>query len=267
MKAVRMLLAWLQTLLLSNLLLAEAYASGGCLSDSGHLYRADQSSPAPGLRCLNWLDAHSRLASAPEAGAGNHSYCRNPDRDPRGPWCYVSGETGAPEKRPCEDLRCPETVSQDLPTSKTETEEAFAVPSGDEGQLFAPANSLSVRSQAATVQPVIGIVQGVRANSKEKDLGILGNVLGMGMIVIIIAIGVGIIFGYTYKRAKGLKEQYDQKMYEREMQPITLPLSAFTNATCDIVDEKTIVVHASQTPVDLQEGDAPLMGQAGTPGA
>ncbi|XP_014397919.1 PREDICTED: phosphoinositide-3-kinase-interacting protein 1 [Myotis brandtii] len=212
MKAVRMLLAWLQTLLLSNLLLAEAYASGGCLSDSGHLYRADQSSPAPAP-----LD---------------------------------------------------ETVSQDLPTSKTETEEAFAVPSGDEGQLFAPANSLSVRSQAATVQPVIGIVQGVRANSKEKkDLGILGNVLGMGMIVIIVAIGVGIIFGYTYKRAKGLKEQYDQKMYEREMQPITLPLSAFTNATCEIVDEKTIVVHASQTPVDPQEGDAPLMGQAGTPGA
>lgn len=40
----------------------------GCLSDSGHLYRADQSSPAPGLRCLNWLDAHRRLASAPEAG-------------------------------------------------------------------------------------------------------------------------------------------------------------------------------------------------------
>nr|KAF6282630.1 phosphoinositide-3-kinase interacting protein 1 [Myotis myotis] len=89
----------------------------------------------------------------------------------------------------------------------------------------------------------------------------------MGMIVIIVAIGVGIIFGYTYKRAKGLKEQYDQKMYEREMQPITLPLSAFTNATCEIVDEKTVVVHTSQTPVDPQEGDAPLMGQAGTPGA
>lgn len=56
-------------------------------------------------------------------------------------------------------------------------------------------------------------------------------------------------------------------MYEREMQPITLPLSAFTNATCEIVDETTVVVHTSQTPVDLQEGDAPLMDQAGTPGA
>ncbi|KAK1328358.1 hypothetical protein QTO34_011931 [Cnephaeus nilssonii] len=268
MKAVRMLVAWVQTFLLSSMLLAEAYASGGCLSDNGHRYRADQSSPAPGLRCLNWLEAQSRLASALASGAGNHSYCRNPDRDPRGPWCYVSGETGAPEKRPCEDPHCPETISQDLPTSMTETEEAFEVPREDEVQLFAPANSLSVRSQAATVQPVIGIVQRVQGNSKDKkDLGILGNVLGMGMIVIIIAIGVGIIFGYTYKRAKGLKEQYDQKMYEREMQPITLPLSAFTNATCEIVDETTVVVHTSQTPVDLQEGDAPLMDQAGTPGA
>lgn len=49
------------------------------------------------------------------------------------------------------------------------------MPSGDEAQLFAPANSLSVRSQAATVQPVVGVVQEVRGNSKEKkDLGILG---------------------------------------------------------------------------------------------
>ncbi|XP_045441698.1 phosphoinositide-3-kinase-interacting protein 1 isoform X3 [Pipistrellus kuhlii] len=160
------------------------------------------------------------------------------------------------------------TSPPDLPTSVTETEEAFEVPSGEAVQLFAPANSLSVRSQAATVQPVVGMVQRVQGNSKEKkDLGILGNVLGMGMIVIIIAIGVGIIFGYTYKRAKRLKEQYDQKVHEREMQPITLPLSAFTNATCDLVDETTVVVHPSQTPVDLQEGDAPLMGQAGTPGA
>lgn len=57
----------------------------------------------------------------------------------------------------------------------TETEEAFEVPRGDAVQLFAPANSLSVRSQAATVQPVVGMVQRVQGNSKEKkDLGILG---------------------------------------------------------------------------------------------
>lgn len=52
------------------------------------------------------------------------------------------------------------------------------------------------------------------------------------------------------------------------MQRITLPLSAFTNQACELVDEDTIVVHTNQTPIEeLQEGDAPLMGQAGTPGA
>ncbi|CAK7314382.1 phosphoinositide-3-kinase-interacting protein 1 [Vulpes vulpes] len=268
MKEVRMLLAWVQTFLISNMLLAEAYGSGGCFWDNGHLYRADQPSPAPGLRCLNWLQAQSRLASASAADAGNHSFCRNPDRDPRGPWCYVSGEAGAPEKRPCEDLRCSETTSLSPPTSTAETEEASEVPSGDEVQLFPPANALPARSEAAAVQPVIGISQRVRVNSKEKkDLGTLGYVLGITMMVIIIAIGAGIVLGYTYKRGKDLKEQHDQQVCEREMQRITLPLSAFTNPTCEIMDEKTIVVHTNQTPVDLQEGSAPLMGQAGTPGA
>ncbi|KAF6082490.1 phosphoinositide-3-kinase interacting protein 1 [Phyllostomus discolor] len=171
-----MLPAWVQTLLVSNMLLAKTYGSGGCFWDNGHLYRADQPAPAPGLRCLNWLDAHSPLASAPESGAGNHSYCRNPDQDPHGPWCYVSGEAGAPEKRRCEDLSCPETISQDLSTSRTEAEETPEVPSGDEVQVFAPANALPAGSEAAAVQPVIGISQRVRVNSKEKkDLGTLGG--------------------------------------------------------------------------------------------
>ncbi|EHB06759.1 Phosphoinositide-3-kinase-interacting protein 1 [Heterocephalus glaber] len=263
-----MLLAWVQTFFLSNMLLAEAYGSGGCFWDHGHLYREDQPSPAPGLRCLNWLDAQGGLGSALELGYGNHNYCRNPDRDPRGPWCYVSGEAGTPEKVPCQDARCPETTSQAPPAFTTEPEEMSEVPGDDEVQVFAPANTLPVRSEAAAVQPVIGISQRVRMNSKEKkDLGTLGYVLGITMMVIIIAIGAGIILGYTYKRGKDLKEQHDQKVCEREMQRITLPLSAFTNPTCEIVDERTVVVHSNQTPVDLQEGSTPLIGEAGTPGA
>ncbi|KAI5929907.1 phosphoinositide-3-kinase-interacting protein 1 isoform X1 [Manis javanica] len=262
-----MLLAWVQTFLISNMLLLEAYGSGGCFWDKGHLYRADQSAPAPGFRCLNWLDAQGGPGSALQAGVRNHSYCRNPDQDPRGPWCYISGEAGAPEKRTCEDLRCPETTSQVSPTS-TETEEVSEVPGGDEVQVHGPANALPARSEAAAVQPVIGISQRVRVNSKEKkDLGTLGYVLGITMMGIIIVIGAGIVLGYTYKRGKELKEQHEQHVYEREMQRITLPLSAFTNPTCEIVDEKTVVVHSSQMPVHLQEGSAPLMDQAGTPGA
>ena len=55
------------------------------------------------------------------------------------------------------------------------------------------------------------------------------------------------------------------------MQRITLPLSAFSNPTCELVDENTIVITAEneQSPTqDTVEGGDPLMGQqAGTPGA
>ncbi|XP_073169660.1 phosphoinositide-3-kinase-interacting protein 1 isoform X3 [Lepidochelys kempii] len=136
-------------------------------------------------------------------------------------------------------------------------------------QVFEPADTLPARSEAAAVQPVIGISQRVRMNSKEKkDLGTLGSVMAFIMMVIIIAIGAGIVVGYIYKRGKDLKEQHEQKVYEREMQRITLPLSAFTNQACELVDENTIVVHTNQTPVEeAHDGNAPLMGQAGTPGA
>ncbi|KAJ1093419.1 hypothetical protein NDU88_006520 [Pleurodeles waltl] len=140
----------------------------------------------------------------------------------------------------------------------------------DNTQVFESADLLPARGESAAVQPVIGISQRVRVKPKEKkDLGTLGYVLGVLMMVIIIAIGSGIIVGYIYKRGRDLKKQREQTVYEREMQRITLPLSAFTNPSCEIVDENTIVVHASQTPVEegLQEGDAPLMGQTGTPGA
>uniref|UniRef100_A0A8C8RMJ9 Phosphoinositide-3-kinase interacting protein 1 n=1 Tax=Pelusios castaneus TaxID=367368 RepID=A0A8C8RMJ9_9SAUR len=136
-------------------------------------------------------------------------------------------------------------------------------------QVFEPDDALPARSEAAAVQPVVGISQRVRMNSKEKkDLGTLGYVMGIVMMVIIIAIGAGITLGYIYKRGKDLKEQHKQMVYEREMQRITLPLSAFTNQACELVDENTIVVHTNQTPVEeTHDGNAPLMGQAGTPGA
>lgn len=265
-----MLLAAVHIFLLSNMLLAEAYGSGGCFWDRGHLYREDQPSPAPGLRCLNWLAAEGGRGSPTEPSPGNHNYCRNPDQDPRGPWCYISSDTGVPEKRLCEDVRCPapETDSQAPPAVTTELEEKSEAPGDKEAQVFPPANVLPARSEAAEVQSVIGISQRVRMNSKEKkDLGTLGYVLGITMMVIIIAIGVGIILGYTYKRGKDLKEQHEQKVCEREMQRITLPLSAFTNPTCELMDEKTIVVHSNQTPADPQEGSTLLVSQAGTPGA
>lgn len=66
-------------------------------------------------------------------------------------------------------------------------------------------------------------------------------------------------------RGRDLKKQHEQRVYEREMQRINLPLSAFSNPSCELVDENTIVITANPD----QEGGDPLMGQqqAGTPGA
>lgn len=69
-------------------------------------------------------------------------------------------------------------------------------------------------------------------------------------------------------RARDLKKHREQRVYEREMQRITLPLSAFSNPTCELIDENTIVITAQQETTPVQEGGDPLMGQhARTPGA
>lgn len=69
-------------------------------------------------------------------------------------------------------------------------------------------------------------------------------------------------------RGQNLKKQHEQRRYEREMQRISLPLSAFSNPTCELIDENTIVITAEHETTPVQEGGDPLMGQhAGTPGA
>lgn len=73
---------------------------------------------------------------------------------------------------------------------------------------------------------------------------------------------------FSLPRGRDLKKKHDQRVCEREMQRITLPLSAFSNPTCELVDENTVVINPQQTPgEDAVEGGDPLMGQAGTPGA
>lgn len=116
-------------------------------------------------------------------------------------------------------------------------------------------------------QPVVSISERVQVKPREKkDLGTLGYVLGILMVVIIIAIGSGIVVGYIYKRGRDLKKQHEEQIEERRQQRINLPLSAFLNPTCDIVDENTIEVSSNHTNT-VQEGVVPLMGSAGTPGA
>ncbi|XP_030316326.1 phosphoinositide-3-kinase-interacting protein 1 isoform X1 [Calypte anna] len=257
--------AGLGAVLLGSLLLAAARGAEECIRGNGASYRGSRRVASGGAPCLNWLAVRSGPGAAlPAAVAEDHNSCRNPDGDAK-PWCYIRGAAGDPERRPCDIARCSDATAATAapaPTAEVGTSEEV-------DQVFEPADTLPSRSEAAAVQPAIGISQRVQMNSKEKkDLGTLGYVLGLIMMVIIIAIGTGIVLGYIYKRGKDLKEKHEQKVYEREMQRITLPLSAFTNPACELVDENTIVVHTNQTPVeDTRDGSGPLMGQAGTPGA
>ncbi|KAM8961177.1 phosphoinositide-3-kinase-interacting protein 1 [Pelodytes ibericus] len=121
------------------------------------------------------------------------------------------------------------------------------------------------RDSSQVAQPVISISERVQVKPRDKkDLGTLGYVLGILMVVIIIAIGSGIVVGYIYKRGRDIKQQHDQEIEERRIQRINLPLSAFLNPSCDIVEENTIEISSSNTK---QEGEAPLMSRTGTPGA
>ncbi|CAB1423334.1 unnamed protein product [Pleuronectes platessa] len=229
--------------------MVESSASNGdikeCISSNGVEYRGEQLSSSSGLTCLNWTstDRDYDVQVHPDslAGVGDHNYCRNPDSSPR-PWCYIVSPDETIQRQSCAIETCKEQVS---------TEPA-------EAESLQPDRKRSPH----------------RELSAGQDLGTIGYVLGILMMAIIIILGVGITVGYFYKRGRDIKKQHDQRVYEREMQRINLPLAAFSNPTCELVDENTIVITAEHeiTPVqeglEGMEGDDPLMGQqTGTPGA
>lgn len=243
-----------------------------CMISNGVEYRGEQPSSSSGLTCLNWTntsrDYDVTLHPDSQTGVGDHNYCRNPDSSER-PWCYITGPDGTVQRQFCAVDTCKEQASI-VPAEAAPLKPTGTIPSTES---FQTAKSGASQGEVAAVQPVMGISQRVRTGpKKKKDLGTLGYVIGILMMAIIILLGAGITVGYFYKRGRDLKKQHEQRVYEREMQRITLPLSAFSNPTCELVDENTIVIMAEHdtTPVQEEgmEGGDPLMGQqAGTPGA
>ncbi|XP_038151459.1 phosphoinositide-3-kinase-interacting protein 1 [Cyprinodon tularosa] len=240
---------------------------GDCVTSRGLDYRGEQQSSSTGLTCLNWIstarDYDVKLHPDSQTDAGDHNYCRNPDNS-EGPWCYIAAPDGTIQRQFCAIEMCKEQTSAP-PTEPGSLRSTEIIPST---QSFQSA-TLGKQKEVAAVQPVMGISQRVRTGpKKKKDLGTTGMVLGILMMAIIILLGVGIMLGYFYKRGRSLKKQHEQRAYEREMQRITLPLSAFSNPTCELIDENTIVITAEPEITPVQEGEDALIGQhAGTPGA
>ncbi|XP_051517584.1 phosphoinositide-3-kinase-interacting protein 1-like [Myxocyprinus asiaticus] len=255
-------------LLLSSVLVDCSSVVEECITSNGEDYRGMQHKTSVGNFCLNWNKLNLKFKDS-KTGVGEHNFCRNPDGSEK-PWCYVSGSNGVARKEACDIRACQDQNSTEAMVP--EETEATPVPTQRMMENFEPANSFPSQAEGAVVQPVKRVLQPVREGpKKKKDLGTLGYVLAVLMMAIIILLGGGITMGYFYKRGRDLKKQHDQRVYEREMHRITLPLSAFANPTCEIVDENTIVITAelnNQTPTqEPAEGADPLMGSAGTPGA
>ncbi|XP_066511213.1 phosphoinositide-3-kinase-interacting protein 1-like [Hoplias malabaricus] len=245
-----------------------------CIKDSGGVeYRGTQQKSSSGKLCLNWInttrDYDVQNHADSDAGVGDHSFCRNPDGSD-GPWCYISRPDGLPEREACTIDSCQDdSLKEVLPPAAPAPS---PVPTSGKSETVDQTKSVPAQPEGAAVQPVMGVSQRVRTGpKKKKDLGTTGYVLAILMMGIIILLGVGITVGYFYKRGRDLKKQHEQRVYEREMHRITLPLSAFANPTCELVDENTIVITAepsAQTPTrDTVEGGDPLINPAGTPGA
>uniref|UniRef100_A0AAY5K3Y5 Kringle domain-containing protein n=1 Tax=Esox lucius TaxID=8010 RepID=A0AAY5K3Y5_ESOLU len=229
-------------------------------------------SSSTGLTCLNWTNTTRDydvmaytdpqmdidiLFSLCSVGVGDHNYCRNPDSSEK-PWCYVTGPDTQAQRQTC----AIDTCKDESPTEAAEASPLITA----QTEILEPAISGPGQGGSAAVQPVMGISQRACVRSLS------GYVVGILMMAIIILLGVGITVGYFYKRARDLKTKHEQRVYEREMQRITLPLSAFSNPTCELVDENAIIITAeeqnpTQDGIGEQGGD-PLMGQqAVTPGA
>ena len=76
------------------------------MTDLGDEYTGTLSRTYSNVKCESWSGTHFGPADFPDASVQDaHNYCRNPDKDAGGPWCFISDRD--PDWQYCDVACCP----------------------------------------------------------------------------------------------------------------------------------------------------------------
>nr|CAB3263510.1 low-density lipoprotein receptor-related protein 6-like [Phallusia mammillata] len=77
-----------------------------CLSGPSVWYSGNQSTTNLGYTCQNWTAKSPHIPKYTPADGGNHNFCRNPDHDILGTWCYTTNSSKKWDY--CNITKCPD---------------------------------------------------------------------------------------------------------------------------------------------------------------